>query len=946
MRAKRILCLILTLVFVAGLLPMSVLGAEYSDTAGHWGQSAIERWSGYGVVQGDERGFRPDATMTRAEAAQVFVNLLGLNDTSDAMSFSDVSASAWYAGAIAKVTSAGVMNGMGDGTMNPEGSVSREEFFVMFARGLGIKPQETTSGVQADGAAWSAPYINALTDKGYVKGDGTGVNALADINRASVMALMDSTVTTYANENGATVEGTGEGIILVVADNVTVTGNVDTLVVAEGAAGEDGTGVTLQDATVTGSVNITAAVEVALEGETTAAEVNITASADGASLSVGEDVTVATITTAAEETSLSIGGTVETVEIAETATGTEVATTETATIAAITTEAAETSVSGKGEVASVTATDAAADSTTVSTPNTAIETSKTTTNADGSVTTTTSESKNDATGKSAGITTTETTENTDGSSTVVETVTDANGKTTTTTTEKDANGDVTDTKTDTSTASSSGGSSSSSYSGPTSTDVTSTYKVTPANLDDRANEGDEDDSELAGTYTATATQWSNRDYVDVTVSASALKAHLNGNEPADFGNWIGISFTAPSGATKYKAAVRLSQSNIDTAFSESSATDGTVFTQYVNAAVANQRDFWVKLQWFAEDKETSVQGPTTFHVVVNATLDTTTLGKVGTANLDDRGHTGDENDEALAENYKAEATYAAGTNFLTANVAITADTLKYHQNGDSAAALGDWIGFKVDGPTGATHYKAKAKLNADGISLNGVDATESTTFVQYTDYLVVDQREYYVLLQWFSDSGNTAVTCPVLYHVKVTVTTPETGAQAMTLRPDENNGGFAYNTEYGKAGITLTGSDGTATLDINGTTLASYVSNNENSSKVTKLSQTVDRTQYIFAGIQFTKPQNAAKVKVSTDGSTWGSEIQLTGVQSDGETGVYKEQLVLYFGVASVLNSTATPLTNGTPWTRYFQWLDGSDSVVGYTKAVITRTVTESAASS
>ena len=185
MRAKKLLSVVLAFVMVLSLLPVSALAANYSDAEGHWAEAAINRWSDYGIVTGDERGFRPNDNMTRAEAAKVLCELFGLTSTAGAASFTDVPADAWYANYIAKANAAGIMGGVGDNQANPNGTLTRETFFVMFARGLGLKEQSATSGVAADGDSWANGYINALTDKGYVKGDGTGVNALANINRAA-----------------------------------------------------------------------------------------------------------------------------------------------------------------------------------------------------------------------------------------------------------------------------------------------------------------------------------------------------------------------------------------------------------------------------------------------------------------------------------------------------------------------------------------------------------------------------------------------------------------------------------------------------------------------------------------------------------------------------------------------------------------------------------------
>ncbi|MEG0876967.1 MAG: S-layer homology domain-containing protein, partial [Oscillospiraceae bacterium] len=88
MKTKRSLALLLAIVMTLSLLAVpafasenktgvSPLATKFSDTAGHWAEKAIDRWSGYGVVKGDETGeFRPNADLTRGEMATVITNLL------------------------------------------------------------------------------------------------------------------------------------------------------------------------------------------------------------------------------------------------------------------------------------------------------------------------------------------------------------------------------------------------------------------------------------------------------------------------------------------------------------------------------------------------------------------------------------------------------------------------------------------------------------------------------------------------------------------------------------------------------------------------------------------------------------------------------------------------------------------------------------------------------
>ena len=49
----------------AGALKTSSL----PELDGHWSQAAFRRWHGYGIVEGDDRGMRPDDAMMVSEFA-------------------------------------------------------------------------------------------------------------------------------------------------------------------------------------------------------------------------------------------------------------------------------------------------------------------------------------------------------------------------------------------------------------------------------------------------------------------------------------------------------------------------------------------------------------------------------------------------------------------------------------------------------------------------------------------------------------------------------------------------------------------------------------------------------------------------------------------------------------------------------------------------------------
>lgn len=255
---KKALSVMLSLGMACTLLSETALASPvYTDISGHWAAASIERWSNYNVVSGKgENVFDPDSNMTRAEAAKVFSNLLGLQAKADLSTFDDVGQGNWYDDAIAKCVAVGIMNGIGADKMNPSGTINREQFFTMYARALGIQEEKQMAKHFVDGdeiATWASGAFNALVNKGFVNGvSADRVAPKLEINRASVMALLDKSLTIYANTAGEKVKAEDNGIVLVVANNVTVTGAADTVVVAPNVAFVNLDGATVKNMVVNG----------------------------------------------------------------------------------------------------------------------------------------------------------------------------------------------------------------------------------------------------------------------------------------------------------------------------------------------------------------------------------------------------------------------------------------------------------------------------------------------------------------------------------------------------------------------------------------------------------------------------------------------------------------------------------------------------------------------
>ena len=299
---KKIPAALLSLALTASLTT-PLASAAQGNTAGslpeldgHWSQAAFERWHAHGIVEGDSRGMRPDANMTVAEFAAILCRAMGYTETVE-NPYADLKGDEWYAPYILRLTAAGILEGDG-ANCNAEEPMNRERATVLFARAMGIRPSQNSdlsNFVDGDEAAdWSVGYIDAMADAGIVQGIGGSRLALgASITRGSVVTLLDNAVAEYADQDGASVTGDVEGIVLVAADSVTVdAADVDGGVIVAPKAGE--ARLTVKDSSVAGELWVnTKGAAVSLEGASQVAELTVDR-ADG-TVTVGADASVSAL---------------------------------------------------------------------------------------------------------------------------------------------------------------------------------------------------------------------------------------------------------------------------------------------------------------------------------------------------------------------------------------------------------------------------------------------------------------------------------------------------------------------------------------------------------------------------------------------------------------------------------------------------------------------------
>lgn len=149
--------------------------SAYSDVAaGSWYNIAVSTLSNMGILGGYEDGtFRPNASITRAEFAKIAVSFFDWADVYAVNSFVDVRDSAWYANYVAVAAELGLIEGYGGNVFRPDATITRAEACTIINRTLGRNPdtdhllpasQMNTWPDNADTGAWYYAQIQEATN--------------------------------------------------------------------------------------------------------------------------------------------------------------------------------------------------------------------------------------------------------------------------------------------------------------------------------------------------------------------------------------------------------------------------------------------------------------------------------------------------------------------------------------------------------------------------------------------------------------------------------------------------------------------------------------------------------------------------------------------------------------------------------------------------------------
>lgn len=107
---------------------------------------AVKSLVEHGIINGYEDGtFRPNASLTRGQAAKILANALDLDTSSKELKFKDVTSKSGYIGAINALVNAGIINGYEDNTFKPNAPLTRGQMAKVLVNAFGLEKSTALS---------------------------------------------------------------------------------------------------------------------------------------------------------------------------------------------------------------------------------------------------------------------------------------------------------------------------------------------------------------------------------------------------------------------------------------------------------------------------------------------------------------------------------------------------------------------------------------------------------------------------------------------------------------------------------------------------------------------------------------------------------------------------------------------------------------------------------
>ncbi len=152
--------------------------------------SLLETESHNAYLQGYPTGsLKPTGSMTRAEAAQMFYNLLIVKPANPASSFHDVDSGQWFCTAVTSMAELGIVMGF-NGNFRPDDTITRAEFAALVVR-FSNAINSSCNYTDVSDSFWAYNSIATATAYGWITGSGGLFRPNDNITRAEVSTVMN-----------------------------------------------------------------------------------------------------------------------------------------------------------------------------------------------------------------------------------------------------------------------------------------------------------------------------------------------------------------------------------------------------------------------------------------------------------------------------------------------------------------------------------------------------------------------------------------------------------------------------------------------------------------------------------------------------------------------------------------------------------------------------------
>lgn len=193
------LCILVLVPFFPISVEAAVSKQQFQDINTSYAKEAITHLVSEGIAAGtSETRFEPKKAVTRAEFATFAVRLLGLKPVKNNISpYSDTRTTAWYYGNVSAMTNLSILEGKGQGTFQPNASITREEAAALLVRMLkqtsGSTGLLSTTYVDAsDISVWAKPYVQKVYQLGLMRGSDGLFRPQDQVTREEAAVMLDS----------------------------------------------------------------------------------------------------------------------------------------------------------------------------------------------------------------------------------------------------------------------------------------------------------------------------------------------------------------------------------------------------------------------------------------------------------------------------------------------------------------------------------------------------------------------------------------------------------------------------------------------------------------------------------------------------------------------------------------------------------------------------------